>query len=513
MIRKRLMFLMLLPAIAIAPMTLLIGDASAYEFKVAGNPLYVMGFIQQSVNYSIGCDENNTKEDFNSFLMQGLVEMVYKPLSGKWEFFTSAKLNVDWAYEVFDSDREWQEKGLDESKDRLEILDDFDDVLSECHLTWRPTHELSFRVGKQIIIWGETIGFRLMDQINPLDQRRGLSDVQFENTILPLWMIKANWGRFIDSTVMSEVMVEAFYNPNLKFRGNEGIGPGTDHMGAWAPHVPAGPNMYIGSFIDSGIDEPDDGFSGDADEFGVKISAMIKGALVSVNYFYGRDNDAAWVFSPAPPGISINEWDNSITLHLPRHGYYPRFRFVGASFARDIDVLKASFLGGVAPMVTVEAWYAFDNTFGSNISGTFEQSDEFRWAIAADWKVKINKLNDKAYFFISPTFFSRKIIDSPYDDYYHDAASGTPLEDNNYNGVLFIKTTYLKTKLEPMFIAIKDFTNHSTLCKVQLSYAPDHRWKYALGALFFAGSEPGESFEPFETGKNQVYFTLSYRFQ
>jgi hypothetical protein len=38
--------------------------------------------------------------------------------------------------------------------------------------TWTPGDFL-FRVRKQIVRWGETDGFRLMDQINPLDQRRG----------------------------------------------------------------------------------------------------------------------------------------------------------------------------------------------------------------------------------------------------------------------------------------------------------------------------------------------------
>ena len=41
-------------------------------------------------------------------------------------------------------------------------------LLKEVHLTWTPKN-FNFRVGKQIVVWGETDGFRLMDQINPLD--------------------------------------------------------------------------------------------------------------------------------------------------------------------------------------------------------------------------------------------------------------------------------------------------------------------------------------------------------
>ncbi len=34
-------------------------------------------------------------------------------------------------------------------------------------------NQFYFRVGKQIVQWGETDGFLLMNQINPIDQRRG----------------------------------------------------------------------------------------------------------------------------------------------------------------------------------------------------------------------------------------------------------------------------------------------------------------------------------------------------
>lgn len=37
-------------------------------------------------------------------------------------------------------------------------------------------------------------GIRLMDQINPLDQRRGFADVEFETTIIPIWLVRANYS-------------------------------------------------------------------------------------------------------------------------------------------------------------------------------------------------------------------------------------------------------------------------------------------------------------------------------
>jgi hypothetical protein len=44
---------------------------------------------------------------------------------------------------------------------------------------------------KQIVLWGEMDGIRHTAPINPLDQRRGLTDAEFETTIIQIWLIGA----------------------------------------------------------------------------------------------------------------------------------------------------------------------------------------------------------------------------------------------------------------------------------------------------------------------------------
>ena len=106
--------------------------------------------------------------------------------------------------------------------------------------------------------------------------------------------------------------------------------------------------------------------------------------------------------SPVPPNIFASDGD--LLLHPFQEGKYPLLKFVGATIAKEITPLRASFLGDVAPTVYLEALYAFDSTFTFTNPLTsyerFGKSDEFRAGIDVAWKVKIPALNARTYFSI-----------------------------------------------------------------------------------------------------------------
>jgi hypothetical protein len=91
------------------------------------------------------------------------------------------------------------------------------------------------RAGKQIVVWGETDGFRLMDQINPLDQRRGFADVEFESTIIPIWLMRLNYSPKLNSDWLLDLGFEFTFNPNAEFIPNQDILPGNDMEGSGRP--------------------------------------------------------------------------------------------------------------------------------------------------------------------------------------------------------------------------------------------------------------------------------------
>lgn len=50
---------------------------------------------------------------------------------------------------------------------------------------------LSFRIGRQMVVWGETDNFRMLDRVNPLDLSWHLQQETWDNIRIPLWIAKA----------------------------------------------------------------------------------------------------------------------------------------------------------------------------------------------------------------------------------------------------------------------------------------------------------------------------------
>jgi hypothetical protein len=503
LLRHRWMTIMFIAVLVL----LFAGPSKALDpIEVSGKPLTISGYINQGIGWGIGGDEYDTKEGFQSAVFQLLLEGLYKP-RGDLRLFASGMFNADWAYPILNDKGEWERKGFNQSRSELYMLNDFNDVLKEFHVTWTPGNFL-FRAGKQIVAWGETDGFRLMDQINPLDQRRGFTDVEFESTILPIWLVRAEYWPQVQSTWMQDLGFEFVFNPNADFRGDEGIVPGNDVAGIWAPdaRVPLGgpypfDYAHVGS-MDANIHEPDN-WNSDGFEYAFRVKTTVGKSFITLNYFYGLDNVPVQRVVGLPR-MEMSPFDARMIMHLPTEGYYPRFRFAGATFTRDFENLNVSSLGGVAPLLRLEAFYAFDSTFVTSMQ-TFEKSDELRWAIGVDWKIKVNWLNPRAYITIMPQFYNRRIMDYP-SNY---KLSGS--EEDNWMSTLLISTSYFHNKLTPQFFWMRDITNKADMFLPSLKWEQSHKWNYTLGAVFFAGSEEGSGFQVFEN-KNQVYLTIAYRF-
>jgi len=492
--------LSILVLMAMAAIFLTSHPAIARQFTVGGRPLNVFGYVTQGVAYSMNSHANedyDTEAGFQSALSNLFLEADYS-FTDDLQWYGSGMLTTNWIYNLKENDRSWKEKLFADSRE-LRVDDKSWQLLKEMHVTWTPGNFL-FRVGKQIVAWGETDGLRLMDQINPLDQRRGFADVEFETSIIPIWLLRAEYFPEINSSWLEDLGFQFIFNPNADFIPNQLPATGNDVGGIWAPNIMLAPGLRLGS-AKMNIREPHS-WNHEGFEYGFRIRGVADGAIFTLNYFYGIDDTPVLKMAPVPPTMTVAS-DGTLLLHPTFQGYYPRLRFVGATFSRDITPLKASFLGGVAPVVRLEGFYAFDNTFATSLN-KFEKSDEIRLALGVDWKVKIPFLNPRAYFSISPQFFDRKILNYP------SGYDFLNVEEDNYTTTLMINTTYLHNKLVPLFFWLHDMTNRSDLYKLQLTYDYSNEWHYTIGGIFINGKEPGKGLQPFEN-KNQLYFKISYK--
>lgn len=74
---------------------------------------------------------------------------------------------------------------------------------------------LFIRVGRQNLSWGETDGFRLLDQINPLDNLFGGFLVPLDERRVPLNMLRAQWS-FGTVGPISDLTLEGFISPDSR---------------------------------------------------------------------------------------------------------------------------------------------------------------------------------------------------------------------------------------------------------------------------------------------------------
>lgn len=96
--------------------------------------------------------------------------------------------------------------------------DDLDDVLREAYVEYSPNKKNSFKIGRQIAIWGESLTTRVGDVIHPEDRRWTMAFANLEDTRIPQWMLRAFHD--IDSIASS---VEWIVSPNLvgeEYRAN-----------------------------------------------------------------------------------------------------------------------------------------------------------------------------------------------------------------------------------------------------------------------------------------------------
>lgn len=517
---------MLLAAIA---GVLLVGSAArAADYELAGRQLSLFGYISQSAQFSLYDDYHyDTEEGLNSVLFNFFLEGQYR-LTPQLALYSSGQVTVDWIYDLKHDNESWEDKLFNESREDLYVDDEYWQLLRELHLTWTPNN-FFFRVGKQIVAWGEMLGIRLMDQINPWDQRRGFVDVEFDSTIIPIWLARAEYYFPTDClpSWTQDLGLELVFNPNADFIPDQLIQAGNDEGGIWAPDITfPNPLPFIPvstARVGSGLldlEKPDD-WDAEGHEYGVRLKGLIEEAYVTLNYFYGYDNSPVTVNTPPPPPgagpppqFAIAD-DRTVILPANLTGYYGRLRFVGFTVARELEALRLKAIGGVAPMLRVEAFYAFDVAFGTQnpanpaFQESFDKHDDVRYAVSMDWKVWIKALNPRHSFAVIPTFYHRHIRDYP-DTYLLKESTGQGVEDDNYVLSLMMNTSYFHEKIVPSVFWLRDLTNRATMWRLQLTYDRNTYWHYTLGAFLLNGKEMNKGFDVFEN-KDYIYFKVSYK--
>ncbi|HSP99526.1 MAG TPA: DUF1302 family protein [Candidatus Dormibacteraeota bacterium] len=183
---------------------------------------------------------------------------------------------------------------------------------------------ISFRVGRQQVIWGESDQFRLMDIINPLDTTWHLQQEDWDKIRIPLWLVKMIYD-LGDVGGFSNTFAELVWNPGDFQPGNKvqflpapwAVGePNPTRAGQVQLGSPTQPIFFTPLFNLQGTSFRQGDFTrnvADASEVGLRLHGVtdvpwinMQGLELTANWYWGRSRGIGAV-AGAPFALNITK--------------------------------------------------------------------------------------------------------------------------------------------------------------------------------------------------------------
>ncbi len=339
----------------------------------------------------------------------------------------------------------------------------------------------AMRIGKQQIVWGEALGFRMSDIINPLDYSWNYFYPSWEDIRIPLW------GVDVTRRLGDKAALELVYLPGTFDNGFESTGYGIAGT-HWAP------GTYQPGFLDNiKTSEPENDISNG--EFGARLKLLLGAWDTSLFYFYSRHDNP--ILDP--------DWLNRLTVGRSDIYNFPFNSKFGGTFN-----IYSSFLDAV---IRGECVYTFDEPYHSNKPDIYLQpmptfeSDTFAYMLAIDKLVKIPFLNERNNFFFSSQFAQKFISD-------HDVRMDTPDTDDESShtiATIYIDTKYMYEKLTPSIFFMYNFSGEY-IVNPQVTYDINDYWSIGLGAQIIEADSLADPFFGLHEDNDQVYTFVKFGF-
>lgn len=189
---------------------------------------------------------------------------------------------------------------------------DFNAELRQIYLDYRRGNWW-LRLGKQQIAWGEALGLRVLDTINPLDLRQFVFFdrifEEFDKIRIPQWFLRANYT--IPNITIPDLTAEFLLNP-----------------GAVVPTlVPAQGSPYnlVPAFL-----KVEENVNQGEPTVGGRITGTASDVQFSLNFLTKPNDDAVGVFKSFNPGCFAPPFD-PLDCQVVLDGRHPRIYTVGGS--------------------------------------------------------------------------------------------------------------------------------------------------------------------------------------
>jgi hypothetical protein len=325
------------------------------------------------------------------------------------------------------------QRDLDDlSRSKLDALK-FENDLREAYVDLKLADiPVSFRLGKQQIIWGEADDFRMLDRANPLDvswhfiEEIPPPSFGWDDLRIPLWMLKGLWD-IGNIGPFSNTFMEAYWNPGDWRPVRVSYLPRPWGLRIQNPLTNREDGAFLAPF--SGIVRLMNGTKlfgqgdysrnpGDNSQVGVRASGVLPNGLqLSLNYFYQRWSGDDGTPTAPVRGIRPTSQGQQLTNELVSNGTLP-VEYI-TPYIHTVGISGNYFEGNWTQTIfRLETVYDFglymldrskETTFAPFLPGT-TRKDYWKGMIAFDRPTWIRSLNKKTTFFITGQWFIHHIM-------------------------------------------------------------------------------------------------------
>jgi hypothetical protein len=153
--------------------------------SIGNTELNAHGFLRNNYGYFLEDQDYANNDDSKLATNRTWLRLnVDYRLSDTFSVYAIGQLVYEPEYDI--EEGSVSEEGCEEYSE----YDDPDDTIREAYFDWTPTSSHSFRVGRQIVIWGESPTGKIGDVVNPEDGRFTFAFANQEDTRIPQWMVK-----------------------------------------------------------------------------------------------------------------------------------------------------------------------------------------------------------------------------------------------------------------------------------------------------------------------------------
>ncbi len=330
--------------------------------------------------------------------------------------------------------------------DRLAGGDSFQAELRELYLDVL-YDDFDIRLGRQQIVWGESIGLRILDVINPQDFREFILN-DFIDARIPLWGLRVDY-------TLSDWTFEGLWLPDFEANRPADQGSEFQFRNLPLPALPFQPPPPFPSVQVDSIRQPEDWRLSDS-EVGFRVTRFLRNMDLSLNYLY------SWNDFPVPFRRVLGP--NTFRFE-PRH---ERFHLIGGSFNYAFDVFVIRGEGGLR---LGEHFVSGDPRDRDGI----RQREFLSYVLGLDWTVHDNLM-------ANVQFFQNVIFNAP----------GALVGESVENAVsLFLLSDFLHETLHPQLLVLYGINFGDLLIRSQVRYDFSDYLSATIGADFFLGSRSG----------------------